>query len=224
MQKDSMPWMLARVLLWLPVCVTAWYLLTYYVNLPGVYLSGWSLGLLFPTWVESFEWANGVMSLVTQIKVEGYPGVPAGQVALLVIDANPSLYSYGLCLFVALMLASNGYHQVHKLLLGSFMLVPLQAWGISLDLLKQVAVTASPEIVLQSGFGAWQREAIALGYQFGSLILPTLGPVLIWLALNPQVLIPVAPVDEGSLVPDSGDETTRAIEARRGRRKRRNKA
>jgi len=31
------------------------------------------------------------------------------------------------------------------------------------------------------------REAVAFGYQAGSLLLPTLGPVALWVALNPQV-------------------------------------
>jgi hypothetical protein len=156
--------------------------------------------------------------------VEGYPGTPAGQVAQVVIEANPSLYTYGLCLFTALMLASNGRHGLYKVPLGFLILLPIQAWGISLDLLKQVAITASPEIVIQTGFTAWQRELIALGYQFGNLILPTLGPVLIWLVLNPKVLISVAPVvtvSEETPATGKQGEAEIAIKARRSRKKRR---
>ena len=30
------------------------------------------------------------------------------------------------------------------------------------------------------GIASWQMEAIALGYQFGSLLLPTLAPIALW--------------------------------------------
>lgn len=37
---------------------------------------------------------------------------------------------------------------------------------------------------LPLGIASWQMEAIALDYQFGSLLLPTLAPVALWLLLD----------------------------------------
>jgi hypothetical protein len=53
------------------------------------------------------------------------------------------------------------------------------AWGVVADFLKNVAVTAGPLVVSQTGFSAAQREAIVFAFQFGSLILPTVVPAAI---------------------------------------------
>ena len=37
-------------------------------------------------------------------------------------------------------------------------------------------------------FGPWETNLIALGYQCGFLILPTLVPVLLWLAFDRRVI------------------------------------
>lgn len=69
-------------------------------------------------------------------------------------------------------------------LAGALLLVPFQAWGICFDLLKQAAVTAGPGVVAQTGLMPWQIEGVALGYQFGALILPAMAPIGLWLAFN----------------------------------------
>ena len=100
------------------------------------------------------------------------------------------LYSYGLPLFAALLLESGETGRWRKLLLGTLVLVPFQAWGICFDLLKQVAITAGPGVAAETGYSSWQRENIALGYQMGTLMLPTVAPIALWLALN-RKLIPM---------------------------------
>lgn len=40
-----------------------------------------------------------------------------------------------------------------------------------------------PDISASAGLANWRRELIALGYQLGSVILPSLGPVLVWALL-----------------------------------------
>jgi hypothetical protein len=58
--------------------------------------------------------------------------------------------------------------------------VPFVAWGVLADFLKNVAITSGPLVASQTGFSAWQREAIAFAFQFGSLILPTVVPAVAW--------------------------------------------
>ncbi len=58
--------------------------------------------------------------------------------------------------------------------------MPFVAWGVLADFLKNVAITVGPQIASQTGFVAWQREAIAFAYQFGALILPTVVPAVAW--------------------------------------------
>jgi hypothetical protein len=58
--------------------------------------------------------------------------------------------------------------------------VPVFAFGAVADVLKNVAITATAQVSSQTGFSAWQREAIAFAFQFGSLILPAVAPALVW--------------------------------------------
>ena len=58
--------------------------------------------------------------------------------------------------------------------------MPAVAWGVSADFLKNVAITAPAQVASQTGFVAWQREAIAFAFQFGSLILPAVAPAIVW--------------------------------------------
>ena len=60
------------------------------------------------------------------------------------------------------------------------MQLPFVAWGVLADFLKNIAITSGPLVASQTGFSAWQREAIAFAFQFGSLILPTVVPAVTW--------------------------------------------
>lgn len=177
-----------KAALWLPLCLALWYWKAEWFNTPAVMVSGWIMRELFPRWVEAVEWSQRTVSLVTSLRVPMAPGVNEGKVAVMVAEANPLLYTYGLPLFAALLLASGEAKRWRKLLLGALILIPFQAWGICFDLLKQVAITAGPDVAAQTGFSPWQREIIALGYQLGTLILPTVAPVALWLALNRQFI------------------------------------
>jgi len=45
-----------------------------------------------------------------------------------------------------------------------------------------------PQVASQTGFVAWQREAIAFSYQLGALILPTVVPVVAWVVTHRALL------------------------------------
>ena len=80
--------------------------------------------------------------------------------------------------FVALMLAARA--PWWKILAGAALLLPFQGWGMAFDFLAQVGVRLGPEVAAQAGLAGWRTEAIALGYQVGALILPSLVPVVLW--------------------------------------------
>ena len=183
-----------KAALWLPLCLALWYWKAEWFNGPAAIVSGWIMRGLFPGWVEAVEWSQRTISLVTTLRVPMAPGVNDGKYAVMVAEANPLLYTYGLPLFAALLLASGEAKRWRKLVLGALVLIPFQAWGICFDLLKQVAISAGPAVAAQTGFSPWQRDSIALGYQLGTLILPTVAPISLWLALNRQ-LIPVLMLD-----------------------------
>jgi hypothetical protein len=174
---------LLKAALWLPACLGLWYWQAEWFNGPAAVVSGWVMQSFFSGWVESVEWSKRILGIATTLKLGAPPGMPAGEYAL-VLEVNPLAYGYGLPLFAALLLAGGEARRWRKLVLGALLMVPFQTWGICFDLLKQVAVTSGPAVSAQAGFPPWQAEAIALGYQFGALILPTMVPIGLWLAFN----------------------------------------
>ena len=167
-----------RAFLWLAPCFAAWY---YLASIHSVFAGGiaWMLaGLVAPGVVSGFEREGFVLIFVTTLEVHPAPGLTA----VLMHEVNPLLYTYGLALFVAMMLGSRrGWRPI---LAGSAMLLPFQAWGIAFDLLSQLAINLGAEVAALAGLADWRREAIALAYQVGTLMLPSLVPVMVWAAFN----------------------------------------
>jgi len=63
-------------------------------------------------------------------------------------------------------------------------LLLVQSWGIAFDLLAQLGIRMGPEVSAAAGLSGWQLEVIALGYQLGNLIFPSLAPVMVWVAFS----------------------------------------
>ncbi len=93
-------------------------------------------------------------------------------------------FTFGLALFMALVLAAGRPWRPAAWLAGGAVLVVLPAWGIAFDALRQLA--GVPQVAPLLGWTPLAREAIAFGHQVGSLLLPTLAPVALWVALDPR--------------------------------------
>ena len=118
-------------------------------------------------------------------------GLNASQgVAQLVAEADPGHYAYGLPLFLALLLATRGKHLLKNALLGYVILLVPQTYSLVLDLLRQIVVAAGRPGAL--AINQWQMEAVAMGFQVGSLLMPTLAPVALWLWFEQDFFAKVA--------------------------------
>jgi hypothetical protein len=164
--------------LWLPPCFALWYLIAPYhaaiaASFADIFVAVFKSGL-----VSRLEYPGSSVVFVTTIAVPAAPG----QARFLAIEVNTLLYTYGLALFLALMLAARAPWR--RLLLGAVALVPFQSWGIAFDFLAHVGVKLGPEISAQAGLLGWRAETIALCYQVGTLILPSLIPVVAWALSN----------------------------------------
>lgn len=169
---------IARTLLAVPPCFAAWYFAgPWHAALIGPlavqFVEPWRTGL-----VSALERNGSALSFVTELEI----GSSAGRVGMLVAEVNPLIYTYGLALFLALMLATRS--RAWKIVLGAAVLLLFQAFSVAFDFLVQVAVLSGPDVAARAGLAGWQREAIAIGYQFGTLILPSLVPVLLWGGFN----------------------------------------
>ena len=164
-----------RVFLWMPAAFAAWYLASHFHTALAAGFARFFVALFNGLLVTATE--NGAeLVFVTTLKVE-----QAGREGLLTVDVNPLIYTYGLALYLALALASRT--PVGRLVAGAAFLLPFQGWGIGFDFLAQVGTKLGPEIAAQAGL-AGAREFIALAYQAGNLVFPSVVPVAAWVALD----------------------------------------
>jgi hypothetical protein len=180
MRPPSAVWRFAlRVLAWLGPCLAAWYLLApWYDRLPA-WLAQGVVGLFQGGLVDGIEFEGRSLTFVTSVLVEAQPG----RSGALVVEVNPLVSTYGAPLFAALVLASRGGWA--RLLAGLAILAPFQAWGIAFDFIASVVRGG---LASQAGLARWQAEFAALAYQLGSLLFPTLAPLLAWAALQRETI------------------------------------
>jgi hypothetical protein len=138
-------------------------------------------------WVKSVEQMGPLITFVTSLKpAEG--SNPAGVKAVVSVESNVLLFSFGLPMLAALILAAREPHRVRMLLIGFVVLLPFQTFSVVADFLKNVGILAPPAVSSQTGINAFQREVIAFCYQFGTLILPTVAPAIVWVLMHRRFL------------------------------------
>lgn len=171
-------------ILWLLLALAIWYPLRHWMVLPAAWVAQEVMTAIFPRWVTGAQLEDSTQVLTTSLRVWS----AGNRVGELAPQVNALVYCYGAPLLAALLLASRTPRWWWKLPAGLVALVPFQAWGICLTWLLQVAVVSGEQTRGQTRFGPWEINLIALGYQFGFLILPTLVPVLLWLAFDRRVI------------------------------------
>jgi hypothetical protein len=99
---------------------------------------------------------------------------------------NPLIYSYGLPLLFGLVMGSNvGWRRkLGLLVVGCGVITAVQIWGVVWESLKLLAFNFGDQThAVVQGHGI-SDTAIALCYQLGTLILPALAPIFIWVLGN----------------------------------------
>ena len=184
--SDSLPRFVLRVVAWLPLTFAVWYLTAPLLVWPVALLAELFTRSTFD-WVKSVEQMGPLITFVTSLKpAEG--SNPAGVKAVVSVESNVLLFSFGLPMLAALILAAREPRRVRMLLLGFVVLLPFQTFSVVADFLKNVAILAPPAVSSQTGINAFQREVIAFCYQFGTLILPTVAPAIAWVLMHRRFL------------------------------------
>ena len=192
-----------------------WWFVKDPLALPASWLSGKAAETLFSDVVREAHVLPQLLELDTYMRINmsqvqtGQPQA-AGLQGELTVDLRPAKYGYSLPLLVALLLAGSRKRLARNLALGAVALLPVQAYSIVLDLIKQAVVDPGPAVVAQAGWSALQTNLLAYGYQLGVLLVPTLGPLLVWLWLDRHFLAAV--LVEGwlrNVVPRTGDGPAR---------------
>jgi hypothetical protein len=183
MRSTSLGPFVLRVAAWLPPAFLIWYL-------AGPILA-WPIGLLTELVLKT-----GFGDLVSQVQQEGHsfnivstlkPALATTHEqasAVLSVSVNTLLYSFGLPLLAALILAARESRPLRRLALGYVVLAPLVTWGVVAEFLKRVVFDTAPAVAAQTGFGPVQRELIVFAYQFGALILPAVAPAVYWIVTH----------------------------------------
>lgn len=182
MQLNPLFAFIIKIFIYLPVCYWGWYMLAEATTLLLVYLTEPLLQFLFPRLIAGIEQTGYTLDVVVNVTVAA-ENVPRGMIAELPIPLNPLIYSYGLPLALALILASpfNLAKTLRNILLSILLFQLIQIWGISFESMKVLFLQTPPELIGNIRLASWQLDIIALGYQLGVLVLPTVAPIIIWL-------------------------------------------
>jgi hypothetical protein len=169
----------------LPLWFIAWYNLADLLLWPAITASAPLLNSLHPGLVEGLEGSAAALQVVTGIDVQRPQGV-----AQIVIEVNALSFAWNLPVLLSLLFATDKrFFSYRHVAVAYIALLPLYVWGICFDVLKTLALQSGYEARAFLDYSASQLELLALGYQFGYLMLPVIGAVAIWLSLNRDMFL-----------------------------------
>lgn len=168
------------------LCSVGWAVAGRWLAYPVAQLAAWVLPEVAPQWVRSVQ-VLPTAGLVVDSSVAIASAQTGGRLAEIVLEAEPARYGYGLAIFVALMAAAAlvrpERRRVWRVLLGYVLLWLPQVFSLVMYLLMQLLLATGLDARLLK-VSQTSVEALIYGYQLGSLVVPTLVPVLVWLALE----------------------------------------
>jgi hypothetical protein len=171
------------VLAWLPLMFAIWYFAAPLLLWPAVLAMQGICATALAHLVRAVEQVGSNVTFTTVLRPG--TGLAGGFVT---VDVNLLLYSFGLPLLAALIVAARDTTWKRHLVIGYLVLMPFIAWGGLADFLANIAITAGPAVASQTGFSTAQREMIAFAFQFGSLILPAIVPAVMWVLMHRRFL------------------------------------
>lgn len=175
--------LLGRTLLWLPVTFALWYLTASWHLIPVTWVADQLLGAWLPEAIGELRLHGKQLLLISRFGEVGGQIVtnpPSGE--NLGFLSNPLSYGYSLPLFAALALATPLPGRGRRLALGLAALLVVELASMIAVQVKTLTFDTGGAFVTQQGWGPLARDAVALAYQLGSLLLPMVMPLVVWLA------------------------------------------
>jgi hypothetical protein len=187
MQLSPLRQFILAATLWLPACFFLWAVLINPLLWPVAEIAELVLRGVLPRTVEAIDQSGNGFEVVTTLLTQADA---AGRVGQLVLTSTPMVYAWCLPLFAGLVMAAplNARARLKQFAIGVPVLWLVVSWGAVFDALYLLQFQAGPlgEAALrQAGISA---DLIALGYQFGYLILPPVIPIALWIGLNSAFL------------------------------------
>lgn len=186
--------LLGRVLLWLPATFAIWYLTAAWHLAPVAWLAHHLMQFWLPEAVADLRLHEGQLLLISRFGEVGGRLVvnpPLGE--NLGFLTNPLSYSYSLPLFAALTLATPPPGRWRRLAIGLAVLLSIELASMLATQIKTLVFETGGAFVAQQQWGTHARDAVALAYQLGSLLLPMVMPLVVWMAVHGAYLAQLAP-------------------------------
>lgn len=180
-----------EVLLWLPFTFFFWYWAAHVLTWPLTLLVRLVLLQLFPSWFTWIAQDGYLLEITSRLSPTADATAQAG---VLAFTANPLIYSYSLPFFMALSFASPapiGSRLKRIFWVWLLILLPVQAFSVCVSVFKSLLFDTPA--AAQLNLPAWSFELVALGFQFVTLILPPMLPIMLWMWLYQDYLQQLAP-------------------------------
>ena len=175
--------LLGRTLLWLPVTFALWYLTAPWHLAPIAWAADQLLTAWLPEAVADLRLHGGQLLLISQFGEVGgriVANPPAGE--NLGFLTNPLSYGYSLPLFAAIALATPLPGRGRRLAIGLAVLLVVELASMLAVQVKTLTFETGGAFAAQQDWGPLARDTVALAYQLGSLLLPMVMPLVVWLA------------------------------------------
>jgi len=175
--------------LWMLFGFTVWYYLSAFHGVPARIAADAILGEILGGNFHQII-VNPDQHYLFQVETTIPFTFPDGTTEALGFIVNPLIFSYGLPLLFGLVMGSDvGWlRKIFILMLGYVTITAVQIWGVVWQSLKMLAFNfgdQAHQIVQDAGIS---DAAIALSYQLGSLILPALAPIFVWVLTNRRLV------------------------------------
>lgn len=181
MQVNPLFLFICKVILFLPLCYLSWYYLAEQGTFLTVLFTKPLLQTLFPALIADIQQSGHLIEVVANVIVP-MQNVPQGMSAELPVLVNPLKYSYTLPLTLALILASpiKPAKTLSCIIISILIFTLIQVWGVSFESLKTLYFQAPPDVLLGHRPSILEVNIVALGYQLGYLMFPSVTPIIIW--------------------------------------------
>lgn len=173
--------------LWLPLAVFVWFGIRSVIAYPITRLARWGLDWWLPGVIESSRQYYQFFKFTAFIPLPPGMVAEAGQVPAVDATSDALLYTYGLAVLWGLTMATpeaNGefslLRRLRTCLLGWFILIPLQAVSMVIDVGKTLFIDLGPAGLQMAEQHGVSLEVIAYLWQLSRLVVPTLSALIVW--------------------------------------------
>jgi hypothetical protein len=171
----------ARTLGWGIVFFALWFAAAKPLSLTTAWIAARSLEWSAPIAGIRLAWEERGVALEVRPDAAAIyrSAVPAGSVYD--TDVNPLKQTYGIPFFLALLAAGRAKRIAVKAIAGVAVLLALAAAGVACEVMVALGPLRGPTGMPVFAPGPMGSAIVALGFQLGTLIFPTVAPIAVWL-------------------------------------------